>query len=171
MDISPVLILFALMVAFIIVHLIIRRRELDRERTLEIIVLWTLVLGVGAVGLVSAIGHVFMADRIAEMAGWPTGSPFQYEVGMANLALGVVGLLCYRFRDNFWLAAILANAVFLMGDGIGHVRDILLNANYAPFNAGVPLYWDFLFPLAQILLWLMLRKARILSKASRKDVL
>ncbi|MFA4877415.1 MAG: DUF6790 family protein [Methanoregula sp.] len=101
----------------------------------------------------------------------PAGSPFQYEVGIANLALGVVGILCYHFRDNFWLATILANAVFLLGDGVGHVRDILLNANYAPMNAGVPLYRDFLFPLAQILLRLMLRKARILSPAYRKDVL
>jgi len=171
MDISPGLIILALTIVAIIIHLIIRRRDLDRERTLEIILLWTLVLGVGAGGLISAMGHVFMADKIAETIGWPTGSPFQYEVGMANLALGIVGLLCYRFRDNFWLATILANAVFLAGDGVGHVRDILVNANYAPFNAGIPLYWDFLFPLAQILLWLLLRKARIVAQADRKAVL
>jgi len=171
MDISPGIILLALMVVAIIVNLIVRHRELDRERTLEIMVLWTLVIGVGVGGLVGAMGHVFLADKIAESIGWPTGSPFQYEVGMANLALGIVGLLCYRFRDNFWLAVILANAVFLVGDGAGHVRDILVNANLAPFNTGVPLYWDFLFPLAQIMLWLMLRKARLLSKASRKEVL
>jgi hypothetical protein len=171
MDISPGLIILALTIVAIIIHLIIRRRELDRERTLEIILLWTLVIGVGAGGLISAMGHVFVPDKIAEMIGWPTGSPFQYEVGMANLALGVVGLLCYRFRDNFWLATILANAVFLAGDGVGHVRDILVNANYAPSNAGIPLYWDFLFPVAQILLWLLLHKARIVAQADRKDVL
>ena len=171
MDISPGLIILALTIVAIIIHLIVRHRELDRERTLEIILLWTLVIGVGVGGLISAMGHVFVPDKIAGMIGWPKGSPFQYEVGMANLALGVVGLFCYRFRDNFWLATILANAVFLAGDGVGHVRDILVNANYAPFNAGIPLYWDFLFPLAQVLLWLMLRKARLLSKASRKEVL
>jgi hypothetical protein len=171
MDISPGLIILALTVAAIIAHLIVRRRDLSRERTLEIILLWTLVIGIGAGGLISAMGHVFVADKIAEGIGWPAGSPFQYEVGMANLALGVVGLLCYRFRDNFWLATILANAVFLVGDGIGHVRDILMNANNAPLNAGIPLYWDFLFPLAQILLWLMLSRARILSAAGRKEVI
>jgi len=171
MDISPWIILLALMIVVIVVHLIVRHRELERERVLEIILLWTLVIGVGAGGLVGAMGHVFMADKIAASIGWPTGSPFQFEVGMANLALGVVGLFCYRYRDTFWLAAILANAVFLVGDGAGHVRDIIVNANYAPFNAGMPLYWDFLFPLAQILLWLMLQKARVISKASRKDVL
>lgn len=28
-----------------------------------------------------------MADEIAKEIGWPTGSPFQFEVSMTNLAL------------------------------------------------------------------------------------
>lgn len=171
MQITPNSIALILMVIAIVAHLGIRRKGLDREHALEIFLLWVIVIGIGFSGLFAFAGHVFAADQVAVSIGWPTGSPFQFEVGMANLALGIIGVLCYRFRDNFWLSTIIANAVFLFGDGIGHIRQMAANGNFAPFNTGATLYWDLGFPIFTILLWLMLRKARSVSLATKKDFL
>jgi hypothetical protein len=171
MQITPNIIAIILIVIAVVLHLGARRKELNRERVLEIILLWVLVIGIGFSGLFGFAGHIFMADTVAESIGWPTGSPFQFEVGMANLALGVIGLLCYRFRDNFWLCTIIANGVFLFGDGIGHIRQMIVSANFEPLNTGATLYWDLGFPVFTILLWLMLRKARIVSIATKKEIL
>jgi hypothetical protein len=171
MQFSPIIIVIVFIVLAVILHLGARRKELNRERALEIILLWSLVIGVGFSCLIGFAGHVFIADTVAESIGWPTGSPFQFEVGIANLAIGVIGLLCFRFRDNFWLCTIIANGVFLCGDGIGHVRQMIASANFAPFNTGITLYWDLGFPVFTILLWLMLRKARIDSLATKRDIL
>jgi hypothetical protein len=168
MPVTPNIIAIILIVIASILHLGARRKELNRERVLRIILLWVLVIGVGFSGLFGFAGHVFMADTVAETIGWLTGSPFQFEVGMANLALGVIGILCYRFRDNFWLCTIVANGVFLFGDGIGHIRQMMVSGDFAPFNTGATLYWDLGFPVFTILLWLMLRKAGIVSLAFEK---
>ena len=55
---------------------------------------------------------------------------------MADLTVGVLGILCAWFRGNFWLATAIANAVWLWGDAIGHVRQMLLNNNHAENNSG-----------------------------------
>ena len=66
-------------------------------------VLLTLLTGVIYPAIVTGIAHTFFADQTARQIGWATGSPFQFEVAMANLGIGVCGLLCYRFRDGFSL--------------------------------------------------------------------
>jgi hypothetical protein len=35
---------------------------------------------------------------------------------MADLTVGVLGVLCLWFGNNFWLATAIANAVWLLGD-------------------------------------------------------
>jgi hypothetical protein len=45
----------------------------------------------GIQGLWAFIGHVFFAERSAAAIGWAT-SPFQYEVGVANLGLGLAAI-------------------------------------------------------------------------------
>src|SRR2546423_1550594 len=81
-----------------------------------------LVFLVGVPGIVGATGHIFNADDVAESIGWPKGSPFQYEVGVANLALGVLGIMCSWVDGDFWTATVVAQSVFLWGAAIGHIR-------------------------------------------------
>jgi hypothetical protein len=47
--------------------------------------------------------HAFLAAKVALSIGWAPGSPFQSEVALANLAFGLPGVLCIRFKDGFWL--------------------------------------------------------------------
>jgi len=79
---------------------------------------------VGVSSIWAFMGHVFDANAVATVIGWPPDSPFQYEVGIANLAFGVLGLLCLKIRENFWVATI--NRIFniLPGSGLWPYKEL-----------------------------------------------
>jgi hypothetical protein len=52
----------------------------------------------------------------------------------------------------FKAAAVCAASVFLLGDAIGHVRQMIVAGNFAPGNAGVPFYMDIICPALAIIL-------------------
>src|SRR5271169_1534979 len=97
---------------------------------------------VGVMGVFTAYAHVFRQMQTSASIGWAT-SPYEYEVGMADLTVGVLGVLCLFFRDNFWLATAIANAVWMWGDAIGHVRQMMVNNNHAANNSGIFLVVEF----------------------------
>jgi hypothetical protein len=111
-----------------------------------------LVIGIGITSLVGFVGHVFFAEQAAANIGWAAGSPFQREVGFANLAIGVLGITCIWLRGTYWVATVVAATVFLWGAAYGHIVDIVVHGNYAPGNAGGALYDDILMPLITIIL-------------------
>ena len=57
-----------------------------------------------------------------------------------NLGLAVLGFLCIWFRKEFWLATAIIAAVTMAGCGVGHVREIIVNNNWAPGNAGLGIW-------------------------------
>jgi hypothetical protein len=114
-----------------------------------------LVWLVGVQGFVFASGHVFFADRVADSIGWPRGNPFQFEVGLANLALGVLGVFAPGYDRDWWLAAIVAFAVFYFGAAIGHIRQAVTERNFAPGNVGGVLLFDVAAPALLIVLYLV----------------
>lgn len=150
------IILFLGLAAFCIVISLIRsRKELTPLKVVETILLYLLFINVGLFGLLAFYGHIFLADRIATSIGWPMGNPFQSEVAVANLAFGVLGLFCIRFRDGFWLATGVGYATFLFGAACIHIREILVAGNHAINNAGPILYiGDIMIPVVILLLLL-----------------
>lgn len=74
---------------------------------------------VGSTRLFTDYYHVFRPIETCASIGWSTG-PYEYEVEMADLTLGVLGVLCLAFRDGFWLATAIADALWLLGDAVGH---------------------------------------------------
>ncbi len=118
-----------------VVHLYVSKVPRTRRRVIHILLLYALVLDVGVIGLpLGFIPHVFFADETARAIGWPTGSPFQFEVGVHDGAWGVLGFLCIWIGGTFWLATGLGWALFMLGATYGHVRQTLLNGDYAPYN-------------------------------------
>ena len=77
---------------------------------------------------------------------------------MADLTVGVLGVLCLKFRGNFWLATAIANAVWLLGDAVGHVRQMTLNNNHASNNSGIFLITEIIMPLVILCLTLYCRR-------------
>jgi hypothetical protein len=111
-----------------------------------------LVFLVGVPGIVGATGHIFNADQVAESIGWPKGNPFQYEVGVANLSYGILGIMCSWIDGAFWTATVIGFSVFLWGAAIGHVREMVKERNFNPGNAGLVFWMDLLIPSALYLL-------------------
>ena len=142
------IIFIILTVAGAILHILIAKTPV-----IYTFLLYTFVINVGVNGIISFIGHAFRSDEIAQYIGWPKGSPFQYEVACANLSYGIMGILCIWLRGNFWIATAVAYSVFLIGAGIGHISQMVRAKNFAPGNAGIPLYMDFLKP---VVIWVLL---------------
>ena len=108
----------------------------------------------GIQGVWAFVGHVFFPERSAAAIGWAT-SPFQYEVGVANLGLGLAAIYAAFRGFEARVAVGIAAACFLIGAGIGHVRDILATGNLAPGNAGPIMVTDFLTPTAIVVLLIL----------------
>ena len=130
------------LVAFIValVHIVADRRARNAGRITEIFLQYMLVLVIGIGGLFAFYGHAFLSEKIAQSIGWQPGSPFQFEVAAANLAFGVLGILCVWFRKGFWLATGIGVSVFYFGAAFVHIREMIERSNYAVNNAGSMLW-------------------------------
>ena len=120
--------------ALAVAHILIDPWARTRSRRIEVFVVYLLAISVGANGIGGAFGHLFLSDLVAESIGWPTGSPFQLEMGFANLALGVLGFLAVGRRGGFRTATIIAVAVIGFGATAVHLLDIAATGNLAPGN-------------------------------------
>jgi hypothetical protein len=119
---------------------------------------WILLLPIGVTGLWAGVAHIFFPAVAAAHIGWEA-SPFQFEVGMADLAIGVTACIAFWRDLEFKAAAISAAAIFLLGDAVGHVRQMLVAGNFAPGNAGLPFYMDIICPLLAIALWAIAKRS------------
>lgn len=109
----------------------------------------------GVNSLIVGCGHLMFPDPIARSIGWPAGNPFQWEVGLAGVLIGVLGILAGSgFDRQFQFAAVLAFAIFYLGAAVGHVVQIVRKGNREAGNAGFILWYDVLAPLLVIALYL-----------------
>jgi hypothetical protein len=126
-------------------------RPLRRDFVIDRLLRYLFVFPLGLLGLWGFVGHVFFPEQSAAGIGWPD-SPFQLEVGMANLGIGLASLYAAFRGFEARLAASLAAASFLIGAGLIHLKEIMANGNLAPGNAGPILVTDFLTPLVVLAL-------------------
>jgi hypothetical protein len=119
-----------------------------------------MVVAVGIAAIFGAMFHFFDGPDTAREIGFSNGDGgFQTEVGFADLAIGVLGVLCARFRDGFLLAAVIAVSICYLGDAYGHLHQAAIHDNHAPDNTGLTLWADFIAPLVAIALYSSWRRA------------
>ena len=107
--------MLAVVVALVLplIHLWISPIQRGRGDIVRLLLLYALLLDVGVIGFfLGFVPHVLFADAAAQLIGWPTGSPFQFEVGIHDGAWGVLGLLCTWIGGTFWLATGLGWSLF-----------------------------------------------------------
>jgi hypothetical protein len=118
-------------------------------RLVELALLWVMVFG-GVSGIVGAMGHIGPASiDTAENIGYAP-SMFQWEVGFADVALGVLAILSVRYRDRWLTAAVVAIAISYGGDAVGHIIE-MSGGNMNPGNV-----WSMPADIAQALLGVVL---------------
>lgn len=116
------------------------------ETLLRNLVVWC----IGASMLWGATGHLLMADKVARGIGWPTGSPFQRELGFFSLGLGMAGVIANSFDQTYWLPLIIVYSIFMLGAGFGHVYERVVHHNKDKYNSGFILYIDIIVPIVLI---------------------
>lgn len=125
-----------------------------RERAVEVVLIWWIVVMIGASGIVGGLYHLFDGAEIAREIGFTRGDGgFQTEVGFGDVALGVAAVLTIWFRDRFILAVLVVAAISLWGDAYGHIHQAVVNDNHDPDNTGPVLYADILTPLVAFALY------------------
>jgi len=110
-------------------------RPIMRGFVIDRLLRYLFLFPLGLQGLWAFIGHVFFAEQAAASIGW-ANTPFQYEVGVANLGLGLASIYAAFRGFEARLAVGIAAACFLVGAGIIHVKDILETGNLAPGMRG-----------------------------------
>jgi hypothetical protein len=135
-------------------------RPLSRGFIIDRLLRYVFLFPLGMQSLWAFIGHVFFPEEAAAVIGW-TPSPFQYEIGVANLGLGLASIYAAFSSFQARVAAGIMAVCFLLGAGIGHVRDIMEAGNLAPGNAGPIMITDFLTSIAVVvLLFAVVRKPK-----------
>jgi hypothetical protein len=142
-----------------LIHNRVSKQPKTRERTLRIWLEWFIGVGIGFAGVSGFLWHLLLPDQLAEEIGFAP-SFFQYEVAVANLAVGVLGVTSLFVRKRaFWLATIIANAVWLWGDAVGHIYQYVAKDNVAPGNIGAPFVTDVVMPAVSIILYVLWARA------------
>src|SRR5262245_63254181 len=98
----------ALSVLLPLLHLHLSKQPRTRSRVIHLLLLYALVLDLGVVGFfLGFILHVFFADQAARLIGWPTGSPFEFEVGFYDWDWGLLGFVCLWIGVRYGVADVL----------------------------------------------------------------
>lgn len=146
----------------IAVHLFNTRDKERKETTLEIFAIYIFGLS-GWFGIMSGLfGHIIYADQVAAGIGWPLDSGFQMELAFASIGIGLIGFLGFWNR-SFWLPFIIAKSTFMLGAGFTHVLHMIQHNNFSPSNTGIIVYWDFLFPIVLVALYLLYKREQKLQ--------
>jgi hypothetical protein len=121
---------------------------------------WLLLLPIGADALWAGLFHVFAPHTAASFIGWQV-SPFQFEIGVADIALGVMGIAAFWRPLDFKAAAVTYAVIFYVGVVYGHIHQAIAAGNFAPGNVGILLGLSIIRPilLAGLLVAAMRRAA------------
>lgn len=113
---------------------------------------YQLVITLTLTGVQGFLGHVFKSDMVAEYIGWEKGSPFQKELGYAELGYGIAGVICIWMSREFWLATIIITSPLFIGAAIVHLKEMMKSKNFKPGNS-IILLPDLIIPLSLIVLY------------------
>lgn len=147
----------AVTIISIAVHLFNTHNKERKESTLEIITIYIFGLSGWFTIMSGLFGHILYADEVAAGIGWPLNSGFQMELGFASIGIGIVGFLSFWNRA-YWLPFIIMKFIFGWGAGFTHILHMVRHNNFSPSNTGIILYWDFLFPIFMIVLYLIYQR-------------
>jgi hypothetical protein len=109
-----------------------------------------LFFAVGLSGIWGFIMHAFYPEFTSAEIGWQS-TPFEYEVAITNLAMGIMGIFAPFSSTGFKKATAVLVAIFLIGAAVGHIHQIISVHNMHSGNVGTILWTDFLIP---IVLWI-----------------
>lgn len=146
--------MFILAAILILINKFLSKQEMSGY---EIAFRWFALLMFGLTAIYSFIMHGFFPDFTAATIGWQN-SPFQYEVAMANLGFGMLGICSFAASAGFRLATLVGNTCWLWGDATGHIYQMITQHNFSVGNAGSWFWLDVLMPLIMMICYIGMPK-------------
>jgi hypothetical protein len=128
--------------------------------TVEIYYRWISLLPLGVSEIYAFIMHTFFPSLAASTIGW-AASPFQYEVGMANLGFGVIAILSFKASYGFRFATVVATTCWLWGNALGHIYQMITHHNFRPGNAGSWFWMDIVIPIILLICISRMKPGRV----------
>lgn len=120
---------------FTAISLLLKRRMLDSEKIMDIVISWYILFNIAIHHLYSAFFLIFYGKYVAAAAEW-TFSPFTTEVGFANLSFSIVAFIAFKASRSFQNAVVLVTGFFLLGAFCGHLYQYLYAAQEQTKIAG-----------------------------------
>lgn len=126
---------------------------------------WTL-LALGVESVWGGFFHVFVPGIASAQIGWQP-SPFEFEVGVADLAMGIVAIVAFWRSASFQSAIGLYAFLFYIGVTIGHFDQAFVHHDLAADNFGLLLALTVIrIVLLRVMLWSVWRSPNETSGAS-----
>lgn len=119
--------------------LVIAAARKTPERAPERYLAWLLLLSVGFEMIWGGLFHIAFPETAARFIGWQV-SPFQFEIGVADLAMGIVATASFWRSLEFKSAVVAYVVLFYIGVAIGHVHQAQLAGNFTAGNFGALLF-------------------------------
>lgn len=124
-------------------------QKIRRQKINGLLLRWLLLLPIGVTGIYAFFMHLFFPAPSATMMHWPS-SPFQYEVALANLCIGILGIFSFRASYGFRLATVIAASFWMWGHAVYEIYEIITTSNIYLGNA-VSWFWiDVILPFILI---------------------
>ncbi|WP_347568908.1 DUF6790 family protein [Pantoea sp. MQR6] len=124
------------MVAFILALLISLIHAPKTVSRAENLLSWLLLLSTGFTSLWAGLYHTVFPQTAAAFIGWQS-SPFQFEMGMSDIALGIVAVMSFWRTLEFKLAVVMFVTIEFAGLAYGHFHQITSAGDYQAGNVGV----------------------------------
>ena len=93
-------------------------------------------MSVGGEKVWAGFFHVHYPEIAAASIGWQVSS-FQFEIGVADLAIGVTAIISFWRSIDFKAAVIVYVVLFYIGVAIGHVHQAISTGDMAANNFGL----------------------------------
>jgi hypothetical protein len=148
-------ILFFVGVVTAIVQMSLTKKTLHLTDVAEFFLDYLIPLNIGLMSLIAFVAHTFFTVKTAHMMGWEPNSPFQFEAAMANLGLGIVGILSIWIKRGFWLSTVITYVTLAFGCAWLHLAKTF-NMGGSPLNYSIYLYTnDLIIPTLLLVLALI----------------
>lgn len=128
---------------------------------------WILLLAVGVDGLWAGLFHVFFPAIASAQIGWQP-SPYEFEIGVADTALGLVAVLAFWRSLSFQSAVAIYAIIFYIGVSYGHFVQAFRHDDYAADNFGILLALTVARAIAlSILLWVAWKRTPLKRRVEK----
>lgn len=95
-----------------------------------------LLLSVGIAYTWAGFFHIVFPHIAASSIGWDV-SPFQFEIGVADAAIGIVAIVCFWRPLDFKGPVVGYLSLFSIGVAYGHFREAIYAGNTSKDNFGL----------------------------------